>query len=158
MYQQVPVPVGGSLGLSALFAVLPLVTLFVLLAGLRLRAYLAILIALAVAVTVAIAVYGMPARQAFSSAGAGAPFAIFPILWIVTNALWLYPMTVASGPFQTLRRGLCAASGDERIQALIVGFSFGALFEALAGFGAPVAISAGMVRRLRLCPREECRR
>ena len=65
MYQQVPDPFGGSLGLSALFAVLPLVTLFVLLAGLRLRAYLATLIALAVAVTVAIAVYGMPARQAF---------------------------------------------------------------------------------------------
>jgi lactate permease len=148
MYQQVPDPVGGSLGLSALFAVLPLVTLFVLLAGLRLRAYLAILIALAVAVTVAIAVYGMPARQAFSSAGAGAAFAIFPILWIVTNALWIYTMTVASGHFQTLRRGLGAASGDDRIQALIVGFSFGALFEALAGFGAPVAISAGMLLAL----------
>ena len=71
MYQQVPDPVGGSLGLSALFAVLPLVTLFVLLAGLRLRAYLAILIALAVAVTVAIAVYGMPVGQTVLSALAG---------------------------------------------------------------------------------------
>ena len=148
MYQQVPDPVGGSLGLSALFAVLPLVTLFVLLAGLRLRAYLATLIALAVAVTVAIAVYGMPARQAFNSAGAGAAFGIFPILWIVVNALWIYTMTVATGHFQTLRRGVGAASGDERIQALIVGFSFGALLEALAGFGAPVAISAGMLLAL----------
>ena len=78
MYQQVHDPVGGSLGLSALFAVLPLVTLLVLLAGLRLRAYLASLIALAVAVTVAIAVYGMPARQAFSSAAAGAAFRTKP--------------------------------------------------------------------------------
>src|SRR3954449_5391224 len=99
MYQQVPDPVGGSLGLSALFAVLPLVTLFVLLAGLRLRAYLAILIALAQAPEVAITAYGMPARQAFSSAGAGAAWVIFPILWIVTNALWIYTMTVASGHF-----------------------------------------------------------
>ena len=65
MYEQVHDPVGGSLGLSTLFAVLPLVTLFVLLAGLRLRAYRASLIALAVAMTVAIAVYGMPAGQAF---------------------------------------------------------------------------------------------
>lgn len=145
MYQQVHDPVGGSLGLSTLFAVLPLVTLFVLLAGLRLQAYLASLIAVAVAVTVAIAVYGMPARQTFSSAAAGAAFGIFPILWIVVNAVWIYTMTVATGHFQTLRRGVGAASGDDRIQALIVGFSFGALLEALAGFGAPVAISVGML-------------
>ena len=145
MYQQVHDPVGGSLGLSTLFAVLPLATLFVLLAGLRLRAYHASLIALAVAVTVAIAVYGMPARQAFNSAAAGAAFGIFPIVWIVVNAVWIYTMTVATGHSHTLRRGVGEASGDQRIQALIVAFSFGALLEALAGFGAPVAITVGML-------------
>ncbi len=145
MYEQVHDPVGGSLGLSSLFAVLPLVTLFVLLAGLRLRAYRATLIALGVAVTVAIAVYGMPAGQAFSSAAAGAAFGIFPIVWIVVNAVWIYTMTVATGHFQTLRRGVGAVSGDQRIQALLIGFSFGALLEALAGFGAPVAITVGML-------------
>ena len=145
MYQQVHDPVGGSLGLSTLFAVLPLATLFVLLAGLRLRAYRASLIALAVAVTVAIAVYGMPARQAFNSAAAGAAFGIFPIVWIVVNAVWIYTMTIATGHSHTLRRGVGAASGDQRIQALMVAFSFGALLEALAGFGAPVAITVGML-------------
>jgi lactate permease len=145
MYQQVHDPVGGSLGLSTLFAVLPLATLFVLLAGLRLRAYQASLIALAVAVTVAIAVYGMPAGQAFNSAAAGAAFGIFPIVWIVVNAVWIYTMTVTTGHSHTLRRGVGAASGDQRIQALMVAFSFGALLEALAGFGAPVAITVGML-------------
>src|SRR3954466_8530307 len=145
MYEQVHDPVGGSLGLSTLFAVLPLVTLFVLLAGLRLRAYRACLIALAVAVTVAIAVYGMPAGQAFRSAAAGAAFGVFPIVWIVVDAVWIYTMTVASGHFRTLRRGVGAVSGDQRIQALIVAFSFGALLEALTGFAAPVAISVGML-------------
>ena len=145
MYQQVHDPVGGSLGLSTVFAVLPLVTLFVLLAALRLRAYGASLIALAVALTVAIAVYGMPAGQAARSAAAGAAFGIFPIAWIVVNAVWIYTMTIATGHFHTLRRGVGAASGDQRIQALIVAFSFGALLEALAGFGAPVAISVGML-------------
>src|SRR3954468_24891387 len=148
MYEQVHDPVGASLGLSALFAVLPLVTLFVLLAGARLRAYSATLMGLAVAMTVAIAAYGMPVQQAFSSAAAGAAFGIFPIVWIVVNAVWIYTMTVASGHFQTLRRGVGAASADERIQAVIVGFSFGALLEALAGFGAPVAISVGMLLAL----------
>jgi lactate permease len=148
MYEQVHDPVGGSLGLSTLFAVLPLVTLFVLLAGLRLRAYRACLIALAVALTVAIAVYGMPAGQAFSSAAAGAAFGIFPILWILVNAVWIYRMTVATGHFRTLRRGVGAVSGDQRIQALIVAFSFGALLEALTGFGTPVAITVGMLLAL----------
>src|SRR4051812_5974539 len=145
MYEQVHDPVGGSLGLSMLFAVLPLVTLFVLLAGLRLRAYRACLIALAVAMTVAIFVYGMPAGQAFNSAAAGAAFGIFPIVWIVVNAVWIYTMTVATGHFHTLRRGVGVVSGDPRIQALIIGFSFGALLEALTGFGTPVAITVGML-------------
>ena len=145
MYQQVHDPVGGSLGLSTLFAVLPLVTLFVLLAGLRLRAYRACAIALAVAVTVAIAVYGMPAGQALDSAAAGAAFGLFPIVWIVVNAVWIYRMTVATGHFRTLRRGVGAVSGDQRIQALIVAFAFGALLEALTGFGTPVAITVGML-------------
>jgi lactate permease len=148
LYEQVHDPVGGSLGLSTLLAVLPLVTLFALLAGLRLRAYRAGLIALAVALTVAIAVYGMPVGQAFASAAEGAAFGVFPILWIVVNAVWIYTLTVASGHFHTLRHGVAAVSGDQRIQALIVAFSFGALLEALAGFGAPVAITVGMLLAL----------
>jgi lactate permease len=145
VYQQVHDPVAGSLGLSTLCAVLPLVTLFILLAGPRLRAYRAALVALAVALTVAIAVYGMPARQAFDAAAEGAAFGLFPIVWIVVNAVWIYRMTIATGHFRTLRLAVGAASGDQRIQALIVAFSFGALLEALAGFGAPVAITGGML-------------
>jgi len=148
MYEQVHDPVSGSLGLSALLAVLPLLTLFVLLAGIRMRAYRASLIALAVAITIAIGAYEMPAVQAFSSAAAGAAFGLFPIAWIVVNAVWIYTMTVATGHFRTLRLGVGAASDDPRIQALIVGFSFGALLEALAGFGAPVAITVGMMLAL----------
>jgi lactate permease len=59
--------------------------------------------------------------------------------------VWIYTMTVASGHFHALRRGVDAASGDQRIQALLVAFSLGALLEALAGFGAPVAITVGML-------------
>jgi lactate permease len=145
MYRQVHDPVGGSLALSTIFAVLPLVTLFVLLAGLRVAAYRAVLIALAVALAIAIGVYGMPAEQALDSAVEGAAFGLFPIAWIVVNAVWIYRMTVTSGHFRALREAVGAASGDQRIQVLIVAFSFGALLEALAGFGAPVAITGGML-------------
>jgi lactate permease len=138
-------PVLGSLAWSSLVAALPLLVLFVLLGGLRVRAWLASLIALAVSLVVAIFVYGMPAGMAVLSGTEGAAFGFFPILWIVINALWIYRMTVRSGHFDVLRRSFGSVSSDQRVQAVIIAFSFGALLEALAGFGAPVAICTIML-------------
>ena len=145
MFQQIYDPVGDSLGLSTIFAVLPLLTVFVLLGVLKMRAQWAALIALAVALLVAVVVYGMPAGQALSAAGEGAAFGLFPIMWIVVNAIWLYTMTVTTGHFDVLRRAFGTVSPDQRIQAVIIAFCFGALLEALAGFGTPVAITAVML-------------
>jgi lactate permease len=145
VYKQVLDPVGNSLGLTTIFAVLPILTLFVLLGGLRMKAWLASLIALAVAILVALIVYSMPVGQALDSALEGAAFGIFPIMWIVWNAIWIYNMTEASGHFAVLRRSFESVSDDQRIQAVIIAFSFGALLEALAGFGTPVAITAAML-------------
>jgi lactate permease len=152
MYEQIFDPVGGSLALSSLVALLPLLTIFVLLGVLRMKAHWAALIALAVALAVAVFVYGMPAGQALSSAAEGAAFGIFPIMWIVINALWIYNMTVATGHFDVLRRSFGTVSDDQRIQAVIIAFCFGALLEALAGFGTPVAISAVMLIALGFAP------
>src|SRR5919206_2660061 len=152
MYKQVYDPVAGSLGWSALVAAVPLVTLFVLLGWLRMKAQWAALISLAVSIVVAVAVYGMPAGQAFDSAAEGALFGLFPIMWIVVNAIWIYNMTVESGHFAVLRRSFGAVSEDQRIQAVIIAFSFGALMEALAGFGTPVAITSVMLIALGFKP------
>jgi lactate permease len=152
MYQQVFDPVSDSLGLSAIFAALPLLTLFVLLGGLRLKAQWAGLASLAVALLVAILVYSMPVGQALLSATEGAAFGLFPIMWIVVNAIWIYNMTVASGHFAILRRSFGSISDDQRVQAVIIAFCFGALLEALAGFGTPVAISAVMLVALGFDP------
>ncbi|MEU0796928.1 L-lactate permease [Amycolatopsis sp. NPDC005961] len=135
----------GSLGLSALVAVLPLATVLVLLGVVRMRAHHAALIGLLVALVVGIAAYGMPVVQAVSGALQGAAFGLWPIMWIVVNALWIYRLTVRTGHFDVLRRSFGRISDDPRIQALIIAFCFGALMEALAGFGAPVAISAVML-------------
>lgn len=135
----------GSLGLSALVAVLPLATVLVLLGVVRMRAHHAALIGLLVALVVGIAAYGMPVVQAVSGALSGAAFGLWPIMWIVVNALWIYRLTVRTGHFDVLRRSFGRVSDDPRIQALIIAFCFGALMEALAGFGAPVAISAVML-------------
>ena len=152
MYQQVLDPVGDSLGLSAIFAALPLLTLFVLLGGLKLAAHWAALCALAVALIVALVVYSMPAGQAFDSALEGAAFGLFPIMFIVWNAIWIYNMTEVTGHFAVLRRSFGRISDDQRIQAVIIAFCFGALLEALAGFGTPVAITALMLIALGFQP------
>jgi len=152
MYKQVLDPVGNSLGWSSLVAVLPLVTLFVLLGGFKMKAVWASLISLAVAIIVAIAVYGMPFGQSMDAASEGAIFGFFPIMWIVINALWIYNMTQESGHFAILRRSFGAVSSDERVQAVIIAFAFGALLEALAGFGTPVAICSVMLIALGFKP------
>ena len=145
MYHQDLSPVANSLGVSSIFAVLPLLTLFVLLGGLRLAAQWAALIALGVSMLVALIVYGMPFGQTLLSTSEGAAFGLFPIMWIVVMAVWLYNMTVESGHFAVLRRSFGAVSSDQRAQAVIIAFCFGALLEALAGFGTPVAITAVML-------------
>nr|WP_206322468.1 L-lactate permease [Streptomyces sp. HNM0575] len=143
---------GGSLGWSSLVAALPLLVFFVLLGVLRVQAWLSALAALATSIVVAVAAYGMPVGQSLDSAVLGALFGLFPIMWIVVNALWIYQMTVDTGHFEVLRRSFGKLSDDQRLQAVIVAFCFGALLEALAGFGAPVAISSVMLIALGFRP------
>ncbi|MEV0050229.1 L-lactate permease [Saccharopolyspora shandongensis] len=145
MHQPVTAPIAGSLGLSALAAAIPLLTVFVLLGVLRVKAHLAGLAGLAAALLVAVLGYGMPADLALLSAGQGAAFGVLPILWIVITAIWLYQLTVRSGRFEDLRACFALLSPDPRIQAVVIAFCFGGLLEALAGFGAPVAITGMML-------------
>jgi lactate permease len=152
VYKQVFDPVGGSLGLTTIFAVLPILGLFILLGGLRMKAHIAALIALAIAILVAIIVYSMPVGQALDAALEGAAFGIFPIMWIVWNAIWIYNMTEETGHSAVLRRSFSRISDDQRVQAVIIAFSFGALLEALAGFGTPVAITSVMLVALGFNP------
>ncbi|WP_231974037.1 L-lactate permease [Pseudonocardia sp. HH130630-07] len=133
-------------------ALLPLLTIFVLLGGLRWKAHWAALASLAVAVVVAVAAFGMPVDLALLSATEGAVFGLFPIMWIVFTAIWLYQVTVVSGRFEDLRAAFHLISDDPRVQAVIIAFCFGGLLEALAGFGAPVAITGVMMMALGFSP------
>ena len=101
---------------------------------------------------IAVAVYGMPIGQTLLAGSEGAAFGFFPILWIVINAIWVYQMTVETGHFDVLRRSFSQVSDDQRIQAIIIAFSFGALIEALAGFGTPVAVTSVMLMALGFKP------
>ncbi len=152
MYKQVLDPVSHSLGVSSIFALLPLATLFVLLGVLRMKAQWASLAALVVSLIIAVAAYGMPTGQSLDSAAEGAVFGFFPIMWIVINALWIYNLTVDTGHFAVLRRSFSQVSDDIRVQVIMIAFCFGALLEALAGFGTPAAICGVMLVALGLKP------
>lgn len=95
------------------------------------RAHRAGLVGLAVAVAVGSFAYGMPLGQDLAAGAQGVLFGLFPIMWIVVNALWVYRMTVRTRHFDILilRRSFGRLSGDPRIQALVIAFCPGALLE-----------------------------
>ncbi len=145
MFQQILDPIAGSLVLSALCAALPLLMLFVLLGVFKVKAPKAALAGLALSLVLAIVAWRMPVGQALSATAAGVFYGLFPILWILVNALWIYRLTVATPWFEVLGRTIRSISNDLRILSILIAFCFGALLESLAGFGAPVAISAAML-------------
>jgi len=145
--------VADSLTASALLGLVPLLTFFVLLAGFKLKAWYSGLGALAVALVVAVVGFGMPAPLAGLSALQGIAFGLFPVMWIVVAAIWLYELTVVSGRFEDLRHVFNSIGrGDMRVQAMLIAFCFGGMLEALAGFGAPVAITGAMLIAIGMPP------
>ena len=147
-FEQVYTPVADSLVLSTLVAAIPIAVLFVLLAGFRVAAHWSSLASLALALVIAVAVYGMPVGLALNSTLAGIAFGLFPIVWIVINAIFVYNVIVDAGYFNTIRDSLASLSNDRRIQVVLIAFILGALLEATAGFGTPVAITAAIMAGL----------
>lgn len=145
--------VAGSVGLTALVATLPLLTFFIMLLGVKARAHVSALSALLVSLLVAWIGFHMPIGLALLSGTQGLAYGAFPIVWIIVTALWFYQITVESGRFEDLRLTFDRiGGGDVRIQAILIAFCFGGLLEALAGFGAPVAITATMILALGILP------
>jgi lactate permease len=152
MWQHNYEPVAGSLGISAAFAAIPILVLFVMLGILRKPAWMAAASALLSALIVALAVYGMPLQLALTSTVYGAAFGIFPIAWIVFASIMLYRLAVDTGKFEIIKDSVGGLTNDRRLQAMFIAFSFGAFIEGAAGFGAPVAVSGAMLAGLGFNP------
>ena len=155
MFQALLDPVAGNLGLSALVACIPLVTFFIMLLGVKAKAHISAVVALVAAVLVAGIGFQMPAGLALVAATQGAAFGAFPIVFIICMAVWFYEVTVVSGRSEDLRKFFDqVGGGDIRIQAMMIAFCFGGLLEALAGFGAPIAVTATMILALGVKPKK----
>lgn len=152
MWQQNYMPVAGSLPLSALLAALPLLGLLLLIGVFRKPSWVAALSGLVLAILVALFGYGMPIPLMISSALMGAAFGLFPIGWILFNAILLYQLTVRAGKFEIIKHSLGNLTADRRLQTLLIAFAFGAFLEGGAGFGSPVAVAAAMLAGLGFTP------
>lgn len=151
MYRQVVDPL-GSPALTALAAALPLLLLLVLLGVVRMKSHVAGVVGLVAAVLLAVAVYRMPLGQAVSGAAEGAAFGVFPIVWIILNAVWVNKLQRSSGHFDIVGRAFSSLSSDRRVQALLIAYCFGSMIESLSGFGTPIAITSIMLISLGFKP------
>jgi lactate permease len=133
-------------------AALPLVVLLGLLGVVRMKSHWAGLAGLATAVVIAVAVYGMPLGQAADGAIEGAAFGLFPIIWIILNAVWINKLQRASGHFDLIGRAFTSLSSDTRILAILIAYCFGAMLESLSGFGTPIAITSVMLMMIGFKP------
>jgi len=152
MWQHNYEPLGGSLGLSALVAAIPIFVLFVMLGVLRRPAWISAVGALVSGLLVALLAYGMPARLAIISMIYGAAYGMFPIAWVVFSSIMLYRLVVDTGKFEIIKDSVGGLTDDRRLQAMFIAFSFGAFIEGAAGFGAPVAVAGAMLAGLGFDP------
>src|SRR5882672_2874170 len=142
MWDQVYIPVAGSLGWSAAVASLPIVVLLIALGVLRLSAWKSGLLGLLTAMLLAAIVYHMPIPLVLDATAYGAAFGLFPIAWIVFWAVALYRLTVETGQFEIIKNSVGHLTQDRRLQALFIAFAFGAFVEGASGFGTPVAVAS----------------
>jgi len=155
MFHQLVTPVADSLPLSFVVAALPIVTVLVMLGVLRRPAWQSSLGGLVVGLAVATLVWQFPVGLALDSVAAGATFAVWPVMWIVFNALLLYNIAVVSGRFDAFRDWvLDHLPNDRRIVLVVIGFCFGCLLEGISGFGTPVAITSALLILVGFAPLE----
>jgi lactate permease len=146
MFHQLLTPVADNLALSFVVAAAPIAVVLVMLGVLRRPAWQASLGGLVVAFVIAILVWQFPVPLALSSIFAGVVFALWPVMWIVFNALLLYNIAVISGRFDAFRDWvLNHLPNDRRIVLVVIGFCFGCLLEGISGFGTPVAITSALL-------------
>jgi lactate permease len=142
----------GTLWLSAIAAILPVVVFLVCLLVFKLTGITAAIIAVALQVLVAIWPFGMPIGSIAGAGLLGILTALWPIAYIIIMAVWLYKLAVASGRFDVIRSSIAGISPDQRIQVLLISFAFGAFLEGAAGFGVPIAICAALLVQLGFAP------
>jgi lactate permease len=135
----------GHWWLSTLLAALPIIVLFSLLAGFKVKPHWCAIAGALTAMMVGIVFFKMPLALAAISFAYGVAFGLLKIAWIVLAAVYLYDISVETGQFEIMKESVAGITPDRRLQVLLVAFCFGAFIEGAAGFGAPVAIAGAFM-------------
>ena len=151
IWQQIYDPFGNMV-ISTLLAAVPVAVMLICLGFLHIKAHIAAGLGLASALAIAIMAYGMPAEMAGKAALLGGFTGLLPIGWIVLNIIFLQQLAEQNGSFKILQDSLSGITRDRRLQLLLIAFCFGAFFEGAAGFGTPVAVTAGILIGLGFSP------
>lgn len=150
-WQQIYDPFGNMI-ISTALAAIPVVVMLACLGFFHIKAHIAAGLGLLAALAVAVFAYGMPAEMAGRAALFGGFTGLLPIGWIVLNIIFLQQLAEQNGSFKVLQDSLSGITEDRRIQLLLIAFCFGAFFEGAAGFGTPVAVTAGILIGLGFSP------
>ncbi|MBV9726669.1 MAG: L-lactate permease [Gammaproteobacteria bacterium] len=142
MFRQLIDPL-GNLTLTCLVALVPVVSLLVMLAVWRLPAWLATLLGSVLTFLLALWVWKMPLSDGAHAYVYGAATGVWNVNWITFWGMVLFNTLALSGVFENFRRWLIAqGSLDVRVQTMLFAWAFGALLEGLVGFGYPWAVVA----------------
>lgn len=150
-WQQIYDPFGNMI-ISTALAAIPVVVMLAALGFFHIKAHIAAGLGLLAAIAVAVFAYGMPVDMAGRAALFGGFTGLLPIGWIVLNIIFLQQLAEQNGSFKVLQDSLSGITEDRRIQLLLIAFCFGAFFEGAAGFGTPVAVTAGILIGLGFSP------
>ena len=126
-------------------AVLPILWLIVALAILKMPAWKACLAAAVGSYVLAVGYYEKDAFIMATGALEGIALAVWPILLVITAAIFTYQLVVHTKAMDTIKIMLSSVTSDMRILALLLAWGFGNFMEGMAGFGTAVAIPAAMM-------------
>ncbi|MDR2503760.1 MAG: L-lactate permease, partial [Deltaproteobacteria bacterium] len=140
-----------SIGLLALVAAIPILVALVLMVGLRMGSMKAMPLSWLTCAALAVLVWKLPASYVAALSIQGVISAC-GILIIVFGALLILHTLQASGAMETIQYGMQGISKDMRVQAIIIGYLFGAFVEGAAGFGTPAALAAPFLLSLGFPP------
>ena len=138
--------------MDVLLALLPILTLIVLMGVFKVPGDRSSLITLIVTIVIAVLYFGQPLQQTGLSFFYGALKALVPILLIILMAIYSYNVLLYTGKIEVLKAQFSSISSNKCIQVLLITWGFGGLLEGMAGFGTAVAIPAAILISLGFKP------
>lgn len=141
-----------NIAISAIVASIPIILFLLCLTVFKMKGIYASITTLVVTLVIALFIFELPKGLAAGAVTEGIFQGILPIGYIVVMAVWLYKVSNGTGQFSIIQDSISGISQDQRIQLLLIGFSFNAFLEGAAGFGVPIAICSVLLIQIGFKP------